>query len=84
VTDGWIGPAHQVMYYLSTVGADRDEHGNYLLVSVDETGDGPSSFMGMGEELVIPGGVAYLVNGRPVRLAAGLRSTSYGLGVQVV
>jgi len=77
---GWFGLTSQVLHYLGTVGADRDEAGAFLLVG-DEA---PSSFMGAGVEVVIHESLCYLVGGKPVNLAAGLRTTSYGMGVVVI
>lgn len=79
---GWIGLHSQVIHYLHTVGADRDVNGQFLLDSSD--GSAVCSFMGAGEELVIPPGVCYLRHGQRVPLAAGLQETSYGLGVTVI
>ena len=76
---GWIGMTSQVLHYLGTVGADRDAEGKFMVA-----GEEPSTLMGLGEEMVVPGGCCYLKDGHPVNLAAGLRSTSYGTGVVVI
>jgi hypothetical protein len=77
---GWIGMANQVEHFLAVVGADRDEEGRFLI-------GGPSavvSFMGAGEEVVVPADAVYFVGGKPCPLVAGLRTTSYGMGVVVI
>lgn len=75
--DGWFGPTDQMLYYLSTVNADRDAEGNYLITGVPViAGLDPS-------DCVVPAGAQYLVNGKPCNLAAGLRSTSYGIAAKV-
>lgn len=78
--EGWIGMVNQVEHYLDVVGADRDAEGHFVLFGESS----PSTFMGAGEEIVIPGDLCYKKNGHPVNLAAGLRTTSYGLGVVVI
>lgn len=83
VGPGWIGMTSQVEYYLSIVGADQDEQGNYLLVGETES-DAPSSFMGAGVETLIPSGCCYLVKGKRCNLAQGLASTSYGQKITVI
>ena len=71
---GWMGPTSAVLNYLSVIGADRDAEGNYLLVG--EEGRGPASFMGAGDELVVPGSVCYLVDGRRIPLAANMPAST--------
>lgn len=75
---GWIGLVDQLMFYLSTVGADKDEDGKYLI-----TGR-PVTFGLDGKEIVVPDETCYLVDGKPKALAAGLACTSYGLKVKVI
>jgi hypothetical protein len=78
---GWIGLTREVLQYLSVVGADRDEGGNFLVRG------SICSFLGMtGEdaEVVVAGDAEYFVGGAAKNLAAGLRSTSYGMGVCVI
>ena len=79
---GWMGLVRQVEHYLEVVGADKDKDGNFELWS--NGSNGPSTFMGAGVEIVIPGDVSYLKNGNYVNLCAGLRETSYGLSVVVI
>jgi hypothetical protein len=68
-----------VLHALRTVGADRDEEGNFLIDG------GVASFMGLGEEVCVSDGAHYLVGGQPRSLAALMNSTSYGVrGVQVI
>jgi hypothetical protein len=79
--DGWIGVMRQLTYYLSVVNCDRDEHGKFCV-------DGSiTTFMGMdGEnaEVVVGGDAVYYVDRKPKNLAAGLKGTSYGMGVKVI
>jgi hypothetical protein len=79
--EGWFGVKSQVLHYLRVVGADRDEEGRFILKGE------VASYMGLGGENVdvaIPAETQYFVNGQPRNLAAGLRSTSYGLKVYVI
>lgn len=75
--EGWIGARRELMHYLSVVNADKDESGNFLI-------DGANVIVGMDGDLVVPAATRYFVDGKPKMLAAGLRSTSYGMGVGVV
>jgi hypothetical protein len=78
---GWMGTMQQVKHYLETVGADRDAAGNFLLVG--PPGSEPVTFMGdtsPNAETVLDEHVCYLVKGERKALAAGLSSTSMGLG----
>jgi hypothetical protein len=75
--DGWIGVMRELLHYLSVVGADRDDAGNFLVRG------SICSFLGLGgedAEVVVGGDAEYFVGGAARNLAAGLRSTSYGLG----
>jgi hypothetical protein len=75
---GWIGESHHLLYYLSTVGADKGEDGRYILV-------GAPVLSGLGGcEVVVPDETSYLVDGKRKALAAGLGSTSYGISVKVI
>jgi formylmethanofuran dehydrogenase subunit C len=79
--DGWIGIMRQLLYYLEVIGADRDESGKFLVRG------SVCSFLGLGgedAEVVVGGDAEYFVGGAAKNLAAGLRSTSYGLGVRVI
>jgi len=81
---GWIGPEAVLLNYLATVGADRDEAGAFLIAE-----EPVSSFMGQGDEVLIPAGTVYLVGGRPVPLAASMvavmgSGAGRGLGVTVI
>jgi len=80
---GWIGDQAVVLNFLRTIGADRAPDGQFAVV-----GEPPSSFMGAGEELVIPPGCCYLMDGKPVPLAAQLRATlgdrPGGFGITVI
>lgn len=63
-----------VLNYLSVIGADKDEAGAFLLTN-PAGGPGPSSFMGMGDELCITAGVCYQVGGVDHPLVANMTST---------
>lgn len=77
---GWIGIRRELDYYLSVVGADRDEEGKFLIRG------SIVSFMGIeGEnaEIVVSDETEYFVGGRGCNLSSGLGSTSYGMRVKV-
>ena len=74
---GWIGDPEQVLYVLSTVQADRDEEGNFLI-------HGEPVFRGLTGETLVPAGAEYSVGGRKANLAALLSSTSYGKKITVI
>lgn len=78
MTDGWFGDKEQLEHYLAVVGADQAEDGRFLIYN-----HGVVSFLGLGQELVVSGATEYSVDGRRCNLAAGLRSTSYGIAVKV-
>lgn len=73
--NGWIGSLREVTYYLSVMGADR-VNGEFKI-------GGKRPTVGSGDEIVIPDGTVYYVDGKPKKLAAGLAGTSYGVGVKV-
>jgi hypothetical protein len=80
-TLGWTGIMSQVLHYLRVVGADQSEDGRFLI-----RGD-VVTFLGMGgdnAETVVGPDAVYFVGGQEYNLAAGLRSTSYGVGVHVI
>ena len=62
------------MHYLSVVGADRGEDGRYII-----SGEQVVSGMG-GDELLVPDCTVYFVDRKPKSLAAGLSTTSQGVG----
>lgn len=76
MSDGWIGEVEQLEHYLATVGADQDEDGRFKVYGRVVFGLG-------GQEIVVDGDAEYSVDGYRSNLAAGLRSTSYGVGVKV-
>jgi hypothetical protein len=79
---GWIGTNSQVLHYLRVVGADRDEQGRFII-----TTGGVFAFLGDTSEAadaVVDSEACYLVGGKPVNLAAGLGTTSYGMRVTVI
>jgi hypothetical protein len=78
--EGWIGIYRQLLYFLNVVGADKDAKGRPIVRG------GISLFLGIENEnndVVVSGDAEYFVDGRACNLAAGLRSTSYGVGVKV-
>lgn len=78
---GWTGINRQLLHYLRIVGADRDEEGKFLVAGSIVT------FMGIGGEdadVVVGGDAVYFMQGQPCNLAAGLKTTSYGMGVIVI
>ena len=76
---GWIGAEADVLWFLEVVVADRDDVGKFLIGAA-----GIIHFLGRpGGEVVVPGDTVYFVSGQPVRLAAALRQTSYGMSVAV-
>jgi hypothetical protein len=80
--DGWIGREEEVLFYLDVVGADRTADGKSFILR--SQGAGVVNFMGIpGQDMVVAGDVEYFTHGKPCNLAAGLRSTSYGLAVKV-
>jgi len=79
---GWIGTQRQVLYYLQVVGADKDEHGRFVIVD-----GGCFAFLGIeadDNDMVVDGNACYLMGGQKVGLAAGLGQTSYGRRVNVI
>lgn len=73
----WIGPQDAVLHYLAVVGADKGSDGRYLIA-------GEQVISGMGKkEIVVPDATVYFVGGKPKKLAAGLSSTSQGVGVKL-
>lgn len=68
-----------LMDFLKSRGADRDDNG--FVVYGPEP---PSSFMGAGDELLLPATLQYTVGGRPLPLAADLLQAGFGVGVGVV
>lgn len=76
--NGWMGDASAMLNFLRVVGADQDEKGCFMV------GGSISSFMGAGDEYVVGEDAYYLAGGQQRPLAAGLRSTSQGIGVTVI
>ncbi len=80
---GWIGTMGQVLHYLATVRADRDENGSFLVRPHGSV----STFMdskGDDAECVVSGSAEYRIGDRWANLSAGLSSTSYGQSVRVI
>lgn len=79
---GWIGTNGQVLHFLRSVNADRDEDGRFIIA-----GGGVNTFLGMqgpDVDVVISGETVFFLQGKPVGLAGELRKTSYGVGVVVI
>ena len=73
---GWMGNASELLSYLSVIGADKDEEGNYLIGGAPVTsGMDPT-------EVVVPAETVYFVDGKSVPLAANMPE-SRGLKVRV-
>ncbi|MBW2288642.1 MAG: hypothetical protein JRG90_12550 [Deltaproteobacteria bacterium] len=77
--DGWIGDMDQVLHYLDVVGADKDDGGGVKIYGCE----GFIGSMGDNSEVVVPATAEYSIDGHRSNLAAGLRSTSYGVGAKV-
>lgn len=73
--EGWIGTIDAMNAILSTVGADKQD--GCILLYVEP----PSC---LGDEIVVPAGTEYSVNGVRRPLAALLRGTSQGLAITVI
>lgn len=68
-----------VTAFLTARGADRDDSG--FLVYGPEA---PVSYMGAGDELLLPDSLRYAVAGQPHPLAADLIAAGFGTAVGVV
>ena len=75
---GWIGSNDELQKALQAAGADKDEDGRFLIY-----GESPVSFLGMGEEFVVPDGAMFSVKGEKRNLAE-LLEKSGGLKVHVI
>jgi hypothetical protein len=76
---GWFGTVDQLLHFMRTVGADRDEDGQFLVAGEE----GPMVGLG-GQDVVVPASTVYFVRGQAAGLASGMRSTSYGMGIVVI
>ncbi len=74
---GWFGLSSQLLHFLWTVGADRDEDGKFLVGGMVAAGLG-------GGDIVLGAEAVYFVGGQPRGLASGLAGTSYGMSVMVI
>ena len=75
---GWIGSNDELQKALQAAGADRDEDGRFLIY-----GEPPVSFLGMGEEFVVPDHAMYSVGGERRNLAELLAAVG-GMKVHVI
>jgi hypothetical protein len=81
VIDGlaWFGTADQLRHFLTTMRADRDEAGRFLIGGCD------GLVVGLGgQDVVVPPTATYFVNGRAGSLALDLRGTSYGMAIVMI
>lgn len=76
---GWLGDREWVEHYLRVVGADVRGNGEFKIYNDERM----VSFLGMGQEIVLSGEEEYSVKGNRCNLAAGMRSTSHGVGAVV-
>lgn len=74
---GWLGNPEHVLFVLRTVGADRDEDGNFLIF-------GEPVISGLDGDVLVLSGAEYSVCGKRANLAALLADTSYGTSVTVI
>ena len=84
---GWSGNMMAVLNYLRVVGADVEDPKANKPIYLIGGEKGIVSFMGMASEnadVVIPAETVYYIKGKPAPLAAGLRSTSAGIGVYAI
>lgn len=75
---GWIGSKDELQNALKVAGADRDEEGKFLVY-----GDPPVSFLGLGEELLVPDGAMVSIQGEKKNLA-NLLAAAGGMKVHVI
>jgi hypothetical protein len=76
---GWFGTPDQLLHFLRTVNADRDEDGQFLVAGEE----GPMVGLG-GLDVVVPASTVYFTGGQAHGLASGLQGTSYGMGIVVI
>lgn len=76
---GWCGSTDQLIYALEIFGAEKDEDGRILV-----RGKPPFSFMGLGQEMVVPPECECKIGNQWVPVAALLAQTSYGTKVKVI
>ena len=80
---GWIGNRGQVLNFLSIIGADSQD-GQYIvggkLFHFLNDVDAASTDA---DEMIVGHDAVYYIDGKPAPLAAGMRSTSGGVGVKV-
>jgi len=76
---GWIGIADQLVFALQVFGADVDGDNRPIVRP-----GGISSFLGLGEEIVLHDEAQVRIGGRWVRIAPLMGGTSYGMNVTVI
>lgn len=76
---GWIGLTDQMIWVLQVFGADKDEQGQFMVAG------SISTFLGLGDEILVGDDAVFFVNGKPSSLARAMGTTSYGVsGVHVI
>ena len=73
---GWFGEKEHLLHVLSSVHADRDEEGNFLIFS-------EPIIQGLTGEMVVHANTEYSVSGKRQNLAQLLALTSYGISITV-
>lgn len=76
---GWLGDRHTLQYFLSVIGADKDEDGK-----VKWYGTPPILFMGIGPDVLVADDAEVLIQGRRTNVAAAINTTSYRRPVTVI
>ena len=76
---GWIGMADQLAFARGMFGADVDGDNRPIVRP-----RGISSFLGLGEEIVLDDEAQVRIGGRWVRIAPLMEGTSYGMNVTVI
>ena len=65
-TTAWFGPTRVLMEHLTSIGAEMDDAGNYMIYNKEIT-------LGMGgDEVIVPSETVIMINGEKVPLAASL------------
>ena len=73
---GWFGDSAEIMGYLSVIGADKNDEGQFIIAGAPVTvGLDP-------REVVVPDETVYFVDGKPIPLAANMPE-SRGIKVKV-
>jgi len=76
--NGWMGSEKQLSYVLQSFGADQDADGKFIVTG------GISSFMGLGDEIIIDDTAFCFINKEKKNINSLLYGTSYGLKATVI